>query len=109
LKERATVLWIVHCVDRPDAAEGRAEALPEHSARLKAVRERGDQPRLLLYGPLVADDGQTHVGSLFVVEADDRTVVEGFVADDPLTIQGVWQTAEIRRFQPPANSLVQIR
>jgi uncharacterized protein YciI len=49
-------------------------------------------------GPLLADDGTTMIGSLFIVDADDRDAVERFHATDPFFRAGVWGHVEIHPF-----------
>jgi hypothetical protein len=49
-------------------------------------------------GPLTADDGQTMLGSLFVVEATDRGAVERFNAADPFQRAGIWERVTITGF-----------
>ncbi len=50
-------------------------------------------------GPLLADDGETMIGSLFLTEADDKAEVEEFNRGDPFYEHGVWdQTIEIHAF-----------
>jgi uncharacterized protein len=99
-------LWAVHCLDGPGAAGRRAELLPAHSARLADRRASGTGPRLVAYGPLLADG--THVGSLFVVAAAERDEVDRFVAEDPFTLGGVWARVDVHAFAPSANSLVDL-
>lgn len=46
-------------------------------------------------GPLVDDDGETVVGSLYVVEAANRAEVEAFQKDDPLVAADLWESVEV--------------
>ncbi len=41
-------------------------------------------------GTLVADDGETPIGSVFVVDAKDRAAVDAFTRSDPYHVNGVW-------------------
>ena len=49
-------------------------------------------------GPLVADDGTTMIGSLFLVEAPDRAAVEAFNAADPFKKADIWERVTITGF-----------
>ncbi len=49
-------------------------------------------------GPLVSDDGQTMIGSLFLVEAPDRAAVVRFNGADPFAKAGVWRALTISGF-----------
>ena len=63
--------FITHCLDRPDALDTRLAHYDEHRAYLATAKVR-----LVVAGPLVADDGETMIGSLFLTEADrDRKSV----------------------------------
>ncbi|MGK5533016.1 YciI family protein [Streptomyces sp. URMC 129] len=98
------MFWAIHCLDRPDTAGLRAAARPEHSARLRS----GTGPRPVFYGPLVADDGTTAIGSLIVVEADTREEVADWVAGDPFTTEGVWGRVDINALTPSDRSPVRL-
>ncbi|GAA3016379.1 hypothetical protein K388_06116 [Streptomyces sp. KhCrAH-43] len=97
------MLWAIHCLDAPGSAALRAAQRPAHSARL---REAGVRP--VLYGPLVAADGTTAVGSLIVVEAGTRDEVEEFATGDPFAVSGVWERIDIQAFAPSERSPVRI-
>jgi uncharacterized protein YciI len=97
------MLWAIHCLDAPDTAELRAAQRPAHSARLRAT------PVVpVLYGPLVAADGTTAVGSLIVVEAETREQVEEYALNDPFAVSGVWERVDIQAFAPSRNSPVRL-
>ncbi|KAF0119499.1 MAG: hypothetical protein FD152_4483 [Xanthobacteraceae bacterium] len=49
-------------------------------------------------GPLMSDDGEAMIGSLFLVEAPDRAHVEAFNHADPFHTAGIWQAVTITRF-----------
>ena len=85
--------WIVRCLDKPGMLPVRQQHLEEHRAYLG-----GNPIKIAVSGPLVADDGETMIGSFFVVEAETREEVEAFQAGDPLFKAGVWQSREIHRF-----------
>jgi hypothetical protein len=54
--------------------------------------------RIVMSGPLTADDGATMIGSLFLVEADDRGAVERFNRADPFHAAGIWERVAITGF-----------
>ena len=49
-------------------------------------------------GPLVAEDVQTSIGSLMVLDVPDRGTVKKFNNTDPFAKNGIWVKVEIRRF-----------
>jgi hypothetical protein len=85
--------WIVRCLDKPGMLDMRLKHVEEHRAYLAT-----EPIRIAVSGPLVADDGETMIGSFFVVEAETRAEVEAFQAGDPLFKAGVWESREIHRF-----------
>lgn len=86
--------WIVHCLDHPDALPRRLAHYDAHKAYLT-----GPLPvRILVSGPLVAEDGEAMIGSLFLLEAPDRAAVEAFHAADPFRTAGIWAEVRIHRF-----------
>jgi len=86
-----------------DATQRRIAARPAHSARLKA-----GYIKPVLYGPLVAQDGETVIGSLIIVEADAQDEVTRFFADDPFATQGVWREIRVHGLVVSQNSPVQL-
>jgi uncharacterized protein YciI len=96
------MLWVVHCLDESDATQRRQAARPAHSARLK-----DGSIKTVLYGPLVAPDGVTVIGSLIIVEADTRGEVTEFFANDPFVTQGVWRVVQVHGLVLSQNSPLQ--
>jgi uncharacterized protein YciI len=92
-QEVSQLLWVIHCLDKPGAGARREAARTAHSAHLDAG---GVRP--VLFGRLVAGDGTTAIGSLIVVDADERGQVERFVAEDPFLKADVWEAIHIHGF-----------
>jgi uncharacterized protein len=86
--------FAIHCLDKPGALTTRLANYDDHKAYLAS-----ESPvQIVVSGPLLADDGETMIGSLFVVEADDRESVERFHENDPFFLAGVWEPADIHAF-----------
>ena len=49
-------------------------------------------------GTLVADDGETPVGSIFVVDAKSRAAADAFTRSDPYHVNRVWETVQIHGY-----------
>ena len=49
-------------------------------------------------GTLVAEDGETPVGSLFVVEAPNRSSIDAFTDSDPYRVNGVWEKVDVHYY-----------
>ena len=54
--------------------------------------------KMVMSGPLTSDDGGEMIGSLFLVEAEDRAEVEAFQRADPLMQANLFETVEVRAF-----------
>ncbi len=87
------MLFLIHCTDRADGAPIRAAAYDDHRAWLRA-----SPVDIRLAGPILADDGETRVGSVFVVEVPDRAAAEAFSAGDPFTRAGLFERVIVSRF-----------
>ena len=67
------MLFVVHAVDKTDMLPTRAKFYRAHRVHLDdAVNYDVD---VVTAGTLVADDGETPVGSIFVIDAKDRAAV----------------------------------
>ena len=87
------MLFSIHCLDGGDRKALRAENFDAHQAYLKTAGVR-----LVVAGPLLSDDGETAVGSMFVVDVEDRQAAESFNQGDPFHRAGIWGHIEIHRF-----------
>ncbi|HVV94554.1 MAG TPA: YciI family protein [Hyphomicrobiales bacterium] len=87
------MLFVVHCLDKPDALPRRLAVYDEHKARLA----KNEVPSVIS-GPLVAADGETMIGSLLILDAASRAEVEAYIAADPFTAADVWASVSIERF-----------
>jgi len=90
------MLFVVYALDNPSAGAKRQAVHAEHVAHLKTAKDDGVV--IVVGGPLVDDDGKTSVGSLMVIDAPDRAMVEKFNGADPFAKNGIWSKVEIRRF-----------
>ena len=90
------MLFVIHATDRKDGMPTRAKFYRAHRTHLDHASAEGIH--ILTAGPLVADDGETPIGSLFIVEAKNRASVAGFCRVDPYQINGVWETVAIHAF-----------
>jgi uncharacterized protein YciI len=87
------VHYIVHCLDHEGAVEKRLANYDAHKAYLAT-----GTVKTVISGPLLADDNQTMIGSLFLFEADRKEDVVAFNKNDPFTKAGVWKTVNINPF-----------
>lgn len=90
------MLFAIHALDRGGALPRRLENYEAHKTFLADTRGFG--VRIVVSGPLVADDGETMIGSLFIVEAENRAAVEAFNAADPFRKADLWREVTITGF-----------
>jgi len=87
------VIFVFHLIDRADAGDLRQRVRPEHKAYLAAVAER-----IAFAGPLTEDDGQTMIGSLMAIAFEDRAAAMRWMAEEPFTKAGLYQTVSVLPF-----------
>jgi uncharacterized protein YciI len=88
--------FVIHAVDRPDALTTRAKFYRDHRIHLdQADRHR---VKVVTAGTLVAEDGETPVGSLFILEADNRAAIDAFTTSDPYHVNSVWQNVDVHYY-----------
>lgn len=85
--------FVIRCMDKPDVLDVRLGTMQAHKDYIAT------KPiKVLLSGPLTQDDGETIIGSFFMVEARDRLAVETFQSNDPLFKAGIWQSIDVQAF-----------
>jgi uncharacterized protein YciI len=89
-------LFAVHALDKPGALPLRLEHYAAHRAFVESDHLAGVS--VILSGPLQTADGDTMIGSLFLIEAKSQKQVEDFAQADPFLIHGVWGQVSIARF-----------
>jgi len=82
--------YIIHCLDRPGMLQTRLATYDKHKAYLAQA-----SIRIVISGPLVADDGETMIGSCFLVHAASKDDVLAFHNGDPFKAAGVWGQVHI--------------
>jgi uncharacterized protein YciI len=85
--------YVVHCLDHDGAVQKRLDNYEAHKSYLAAA-----PVKTVISGPLLADDGETMIGSCFVLEADSKAEVEAFNAADPFAKAGLWKQVSIHPF-----------
>lgn len=85
--------FIIHCLDHEGQVQRRLDHYEKHKAYLAT-----NPIKTLISGPLMADDGETMIGSCFLVEAGSIEEVMAFHRNDPFHAAGVWEKVSIRPF-----------
>lgn len=88
-------LYLILGFDGPHGLERRPAVRPHHLAHLRPLDQAG---RVLLAGPMFADDGKTPRGSMIAVEAESLDEARDLAARDPYVVEGVFERYEVRPF-----------
>ena len=90
------MLFVVHATDKKDMLPTRAKFYRAHRIHLDKAEDYDVE--VATAGTLIADDGETPCGSVFVIDAKDRATVDAFTRSDPYHVNGVWQTLQIHGY-----------
>jgi uncharacterized protein YciI len=86
--------FMIYCLDKPNHLEVRLANRPAHVEHL--IKH---ESHLISAGPLLTPDGQNMIGSLLVLNVDDRASVDTFVAADPYSKAGLFQSVTIMPYR----------
>lgn len=90
------MLFAIHAIDRTGALPTRLANYDAHKAFLSDASRFG--LKIVMSGPLVSDDGEKMIGSLFLIDAPGRAEVEAFNRADPFAAAGIWEKVTITGF-----------
>ncbi len=79
------MLIVFMCFDKPGHLDLRLKTRADHLAWI------GSNDKLMYAGPMLADDGQTPVGSLILAEFDSIEGARAFQKDDPYQRAGLFE------------------
>ncbi len=79
-----------YCIDKEGHGQVR---LDNRSAHLGHLKSQGD--KVLAAGPLISDDGSSMLGSLLIVDFEDRQAAKIFAAADPYAKAGLFAQVDI--------------
>ncbi len=85
------MLFAITAYDKPDHVALRLETRATH---LEFIDKCGDQVKLA--GPFLADDGETPVGSLLIIEAESLNAAKQWAELDPYARAGLFASVDIR-------------
>ncbi len=88
------MLFAATCIDKPGHQAVRQENRPAHLDFLKA-----NAAAVKIAGPFTSDDGSAMLGSLLVIEADDRAAAEALLAADPYAKAGLFESITVRAWR----------
>ena len=86
-------MYCVMCIDKPDSGALRQENRPAHLEYVVS------QNYVKLGGPLLGDDGETMLGSMLVLDVDNRAAAQAFVDNDPYFKAGLFARVDVHRWK----------
>lgn len=87
------MLYAFHLIDKPHVGELRLQVRPEHKLYLGAVKDQ-----IAFAGPLLAEDGETMVGSLLVIDFPSLAAASEWLSGEPFTRAGIYATSSVLAF-----------
>lgn len=90
------MLFAIHALDKSGALPTRLANYEAHKGFLADTSRF--RVKIVMSGPLVSDDGETMIGSLFLIDAPGRAEVEAFNRADPFAAAGIWEKVTITGF-----------
>ena len=88
------MLFAIVNLDKPGGLELRIKTRNTHRAYLEAAGKA-----LVLAGPLIADDGETMIGSLLIYDAASLGDARAFAAGDPYAKAGLFTSSDVRHWR----------
>lgn len=85
------MLVMMVCMDKPNHVDVRLKTRPEHLAWIQ-----GSKIDLVSAGPILADDGETPIGSLILANFDTLEAARAFQKSDPYTKVGLFGSVTIQ-------------
>jgi uncharacterized protein YciI len=90
------MLFVIHATDVKGGMPTRAKFYRDHRIHLDQA-ERYDVD-VVTAGTLLAHDGETPAGSVFVIDAKNRAAAEAFTHSDPYHINKVWEHVQVHGY-----------
>jgi uncharacterized protein YciI len=90
---RDRVPYMVLCIDKPEALTLRRRTRAVHLEYMIRHRER-----IVFGGPLQDETTLSPTGSIFVLDFSEKSAVEAFLANEPYTQAGLFESVIIRRW-----------
>lgn len=85
------MLCTIIAFDKPDSVDLRMKTRPTHLAWI----EKENMPCVFI-GPVLADDGATPIGSVFIIDAPDLAAARAYAARDPYALAGLFEKTVVQ-------------
>ena len=86
------MLFVIHGIDKPRSPL-REQFIDEHRAYLAT-----SPIDIIASGPLMDDRGEQMIGSVIIVNCENRSAVDRFMADEPFNLAGLYENLKINRW-----------
>jgi hypothetical protein len=86
------MLYALICEDKADSEELRKSVRTAHLEYIRAYD-------VCYAGPMLSDDESTMIGSIIVIEAQDRAAAQEFANGDPYGLAGLFANVTMRPFR----------
>lgn len=90
------MLFVIHALDKNGEMPTRAKHYRDHRQHLDRAEDYDVD--VVTAGTLLAADGETPCGSVFVIDAGSRIALDRFVQSDPYHTHGVWAHVDIHGY-----------
>ncbi len=87
-------LFLINARDKANSTDLRLANRQDHLTWAAKVADR-----MAMGGPVLSPDGETMIGTTFVMEFDDLAAVQAWAADDPYAKAGLFDQVEIIPFK----------
>lgn len=98
-----TTYFTILCYDASNSKSIRMDKLDEH---MQHMQHMGRVIEKVAVASPLKDDDANFIGSLVVVQADNKAEAEKLLKDDPYYQAGVWERYDIFTFGPAAGEWV---
>lgn len=92
------MLFMVAAFDKPGMLGERLRMRPAHLAYLKGLGDR------IKMGGAMLNEDERPLGSLLIVEADDRKAIDALLEEDPYGKAGVFERVDVRPWRAALGS-----
>jgi uncharacterized protein YciI len=86
--------YMIETTDKPGHQDLRQQVRADHLRFLEAKKHL-----LLAAGARLADEGGDALGGLYILDVDDRASAERFIAEDPFTRAGLFDSVVVTRWR----------
>jgi uncharacterized protein YciI len=87
------MLFAVIRHDKPNSLDLRLSERPKHLVYLETVLDK------IMYGGALLDDAGKQVGSILIIDVEDKAAADAFAVADPYVDAGLFASTSIRQFR----------